>query len=410
MKSFRILCIVIISIAVLSFAFVNVSLISSQNSDNGRPYRVEASRIEQDILNDRDYKLDDYEYITDVEILDDSNKNSFYSGDSDYFVKVIDGELYRFDYSYTPSNENTIMNVNIALSLIFLSVAILLIFLYINIIRPFAKLKNMPTELAKGNLTSPLKENKYAYFGKFVWGMDLLREKLEQQKTNELALQKDKKTLVLSLSHDIKTPLGIIELYAKALKKGLYTDEEKKAEIAQNISEKCTEIKSYVDDIIKASNEDFLNLEVQSGEFYLSELVESTRSFYTDKLNLLKTEFVIDKYSDVVLKGDIDRAVEVVQNIIENAVKYGDGENIKISFAREEEALLLSIENSGSQLSENELTHIFDSFWRGSNTGSNSGSGLGLYICRQLMYKMGGDIFAENKNNIMKISLVFSLA
>ena len=206
----------IISIAVLSFAFVNVSLISSQNSDNGRPYRVEASRIEQDILNDRDYKLDDYEYITDVEILDDSNKNSFYSGDSDYFVKVIDGELYRFDYSYTPSNENTIMNVNIALSLIFLSVAILLIFLYINIIRPFSKLKNMPTELAKGNLTSPLKENKYAYFGKFVWGMDLLREKLDQQKSNELALQKDKKTLVLSLSHDIKTPLGIIELNAKA--------------------------------------------------------------------------------------------------------------------------------------------------------------------------------------------------
>ena len=125
---------------------------------------------------------------------------------------------------------------------------------------------------------------------------------------------------------------------------------------------------------------------------------------------MLKTEFVIDKYSDIVLKGDVDRAVEVVQNIIENAVKYGDGENIKISFAREEEALLLSIENSGSQLSENELTHIFDSFWRGSNTGSNSGSGLGLYICRQLMYKMGGDIFAENKNNIMKISLVFSLA
>ena len=400
----------IISIAVLSFAFVNVSLISSQNSDNGRPYRVEASRIEQDILNDRDYKLDDYEYITDVEILDDSNKNSFYSGDSDYFVKVIDGELYRFDYSYTPSNENTIMNVNIALSLIFLSVAILLIFLYINIIRPFAKLKNMPTELAKGNLTSPLKENKYAYFGKFVWGMDLLREKLEQQKTNELALQKDKKTLVLSLSHDIKTPLGIIELYAKALKKGLYTDEEKKAEIAQNISEKCTEIKSYVDDIIKYSNEDFLNLEIQNEEFYLSELVENIKSVYNDKLKLLKTEFTVEKYTDAVIKGDIDRAIEIVQNIIENAVKYGDGKIIKISFESEENCKIISISNSGSALGEHELTHIFDSFWRGSNVGSNSGSGLGLYICRQLMHKMGGDIFAENKNNIMTISLVFTLA
>ena len=397
-------------ISLLSFAFVNVSLISFYNSDDGRPYRVEASRIEQDILNDREYNLNDYEYITDVEALDDSNKDSFYRSDSDYFVKVIDGELYRFDYSYVPSNQNVFVAVNIALSLIFISIVILLIFLYMNIIRPFTKLKNMPIELAKGNLTAPLKESKYAYFGKFVWGMDLLREKLEQQKTNELALQKDKKTLVLSLSHDIKTPLGIIELYAKALKKGLYSEEEKKIEIAQSISDKCTEIKSYVDEIIKASNEDFLNLEVSNSEFYLSKLVADIRNVYNDKLKLLKTDFVIDEYSDIVLKGDVNRAVEVVQNIIENAVKYGDGKSIKISFAREEEALLLSIENSGEELSENELTHIFDSFWRGSNTGSNSGSGLGLYICRQLMYKMGGDIFAENKNNIMKISLVFSLA
>lgn len=410
MKSFRILCISVILVVVLSFVFVNATIISSQNSEEGRPYRVEVSRIQQDILNNREYSLNEYEYITDIETLDDTNKHSFYSGESDYLIREIKGEIYRFDYSYTPTNNSILLTVNVALSVIFISVAILLIFLYINIIRPFTKLKDMPTELAKGNLTSPLKESKYAFFGKFVWGMDLLREKLEQQKSNELALQKDRKTLVLSLSHDIKTPLGIIELYAKALKKGLYTDEEKKAEIAQNISDKCTEIKGYVDDIIKASNEDFLNLEVHSGEFYLSELVENIKSFYTDKLSLLKTAFTVEKYSDAVLRGDVDRAVEVVQNIIENAAKYGDGESIKISFAREENCLLVTVSNSGSALSENELTHIFDSFWRGSNTGSNNGSGLGLYICRQLMFKMGGDIFAENKNNVMKITLVFSMA
>ena len=84
--------------------------------------------------------------------------------------------------------------------------------------------------------------------------------------------------------------------------------------------------------------------------------------------------------------------------------------SIKISFAREEEALLLSIENSGEALSENELTHIFDSFWRGSNVVSNKGSGLGLYICRQLMFKMGGDIFANLTDNTMTVSMVFTIA
>ena len=393
----------------MAFVFANVSLVTANNNQKGRPYRVEISRIEQNIKNNKEYNIEDYEYVTNVEVLSDSNKQSFYSANSDYVIKDINGELYRFDYSYKIENNNMFFTVNIALTVVSLAVFGVLLFLYVNIIRPFVKLKNLPIELAKGNLTIPLKESKYAYFGKFVWGMDLLREKLEQQKSSELALQKDKKTLVLSISHDIKTPLGIIELYAKALKKGLYTDENKKVEIAQNISDKCVEIKGYVDDIIKASNEDFLNLKVQDGEFYLSELVNSIKAFYIEKLKLLKINFSVSEYNDVIIKGDIDRAIEVVQNVIENAVKYGDGKSIEITFGKEEDCLLFSVTNSGSEISNTEITHIFDSFWRGSNVGSNGGSGLGLYICRQLMYKMGGDIFARNNDGEMTVSLVFAM-
>ena len=403
------LCAAVVLVLVMAFVFANVSLVTANNNQNGRPYRVEISRIEQNIKNNKEYNIEDYEYVTNVEVLSDSNKQSFYSANSDYVIKDINGELYRFDYSYKIENNNMFFTVNIALTVVSLAVFGVLLFLYVNIIRPFVKLKNLPIELAKGNLTIPLKESKYAYFGKFVWGMDLLREKLEQQKSSEIALQKDKKTLVLSISHDIKTPLGIIELYAKALKKGLYTDENKKVEIAQNISDKCVEIKGYVDDIIKASNEDFLNLEVQDGEFYLSELVNSIKAFYIEKLKLLKINFSVSEYNDVIIKGDIDRAIEVVQNVIENAVKYGDGKSIEITFGKEEDCLLFSVTNSGSEISNTEITHIFDSFWRGSNVGSNGGSGLGLYICRQLMYKMGGDIFARNNDGEMTVSLVFAM-
>ena len=84
-----------------------------------------------------------------------------------------------------------------------------------------------------------------------------MREHLEQQKSSELQLQKEKKTLVLSLSHDIKTPLATIELYSKALERNLFKDEAKKQEVTQGISKKCKEIKDYVDKIITASNEDF---------------------------------------------------------------------------------------------------------------------------------------------------------
>lgn len=84
---------------------------------------------------------------------------------------------------------------------------------------------------------------------------------------------------------------------------------------------------------------------------------------------------------------------------MENALKYGDGKYITISFSTEEDCCLITVKNSGCTLKEDELPHLFDSFYRGSNVGNAKGSGLGLYICRQLMHMMDGEIFAEIKEN-----------
>ncbi len=111
-----------------------------------------------------------------------------------------------------------------------------------------------------------------------------------------------------------------------------------------------------------------------------------------------------------MLYGDISRSEEVLQNIIENAIKYGDGKSIGINIREEEGCILVAVRNSGNTLPETEMPHIFDSFWRGSNAGSNRGSGLGMYICRQLMYKMDGDIFAEINGGDMVVTAVFHKA
>jgi len=99
-----------------------------------------------------------------------------------------------------------------------------------------------------------------------------------------------------------------------------------------------------------------------------------------------------------------------LQNIIENAIKYGDGKSININISKEDDCILVSIQNSGCTLSDTEIPHIFESFWRGSNSEKTQGSGLGLYICRQLMHKMGGEIFAGIKDGFMSVTLVFEKA
>lgn len=159
--------------------------------------------------------------------------------------------------------------------------------------------------------------------------------------------------------------------------------------------------------MVKASGEDFLNIEVRKDGFYLSQLIKKTTAYYEDKLKLLRTQFQVGAYKDCMLKGDFDRSVEVVQNMMENAVKYGDGRSIAFVFAEEEDCVLVTVKNSGNTLPETELLYIFDSFWRGSNAKSCSGSGLGLCICRSLMRRMDGDIFARVQDGDMCVTAVF---
>ncbi len=405
MRAYIRLMIAVMAALVAVMIGADIFLSSSGQGDNGRPYRVEAQRIAHKIEIGEAYDLADYSYIIHVEKMPDG----FTEDGSDYLIKKINGIYYRFDYRLPSCQGNTVLIFNLCFSAAAVTVLCILLYVYFQIIRPFERLSNYPSELAKGNLTVPLKEQKSSYFGRFLWGLDLLRETLESRRASELALQKQNKTMVLSLSHDIKTPLGIIELYAKALEKGLYRDEEKKKEIAVSIHSKCEDIRKYVDDIAKTAEDDFLNMDVKDGEFYLSELVNSVRLFYTDKLRLLKTDFEIGEFSDCLLSGDQERAIEVLQNIIENAVKYGDGNNIKLSFSKEEDCQLIHIANSGCGLSDSELLHIFDSFWRGSNVGSQSGSGLGLYICKTIMNKMNGSIYAGVSDNNMVVTVVFAI-
>ena len=410
MKAFNRIFAVVFAAIVLVFVAANAILLTN-GDESGRPYRVEISRlvaeIEKDSLEITD--LANCEYVTGVLRFEDTD--NFYNSESDYVIHEINGELYRFDYR-AKSEENTraILTVNVILGVMAVIVIGVMAYIRVKILKPFEQLTDVPYELSKGNLTAPVKETKSRFFGRFIWGVDMLRENMEQQKERELGLQRDKKMLLLSLSHDIKTPLSAIKLYSKALSKGLYTSAEKQLEIAESINAKADEIESYVSQIITASREDFLSLEVNIGEFYMSEIITKTKLYYTEKLSLIKTDFSVSEYTDCLISGDPDRSVEVLQNIMENAIKYGDGKNIFISFSEEDGCILVSVSNSGCTLDESDLPHIFDSFWRGANAEKEKGSGLGLYICRQLMHKMNGEIFAEINDGNMCVTAVFCKA
>ena len=427
MKSFdRLMLTVLIGMAVLAAVF---NLLLPQLEDNHeRLYVVEINRFMA--LHSGDYLMaseSEHPFVSTSETL---SGISFLSLDDDvdllpevftsdlgrYMIRphFVEGHLigfFQFELADLPNtllrNIGAIVNVVLLLTII----AVMVVFIYIRqqIIVPFNEISHLPIELSKGNVKKGIPESKSRYFGDFIWGLNMMRDTLSAHKTREMALMKEKKTMILSISHDINTPLSAIKLSTRALLSGLYPDEEKQQEVLEQIASKTVEIEHFITDIVKISKEDLLTFTVKKQEFYLADVINNITKDYRDALALRKTTLKVDDFSNRLLLGDLERLVEVFQNLMENAIKYGDGVQIRFSFEVEEDCQLITIANTGNSLPEKELVYLFESFWRGTNVKEASGSGLGLYICRQLMRQMGGDIFAQTRNNEFCMTIVIPI-
>jgi len=421
--------IVLLCVFLAGWAAANAAVGTILSEKGGKEYLVEINRISRDLSDGEkvaSYDLSSYHYIKRLSYLPadvpSGQMDAYFSGSSslsgmNYLVKpLFSGEIIKgyVRYEYTASSIAAYRYVFVIINAVFAAAFIsgIWFFLYIKtrILQPFNDVQDLPLELSKGRLKKGLKENRNRFFGRFIWGLDLLRESIETQKRKELTLEKEKKTLILSISHGIKTPLCAIMLYSKALYDNLYDSQEKRAETARAIEENARQIERLVAEIVQSQTEDILDIEVIIDEFYLEDLVEKLQSTYSEKLALIRTEFVISPYSNLLLKGDQQRLLDVFENLIENAVKYGDGRRISLFFEREDNCQLVLVENTGTPIPPIERMHVFESFWRGSNAHNKPGNGLGLYICKHITGKMNGDVFIKKTEDGMCFAVVIPAA
>ena len=405
MRAFRKLCIVVITVFLLMTVILNLFLVGVNDRNEGI-YRVEAKRLADEIAETGEFDLEKYPHITGVSGADDGE---LYTSDEHYLIIESGGTLYRVEYMVGNVQQN-IVAINCALGVLFVLMVGLLYYIRSHIIVPFGRLNDVPQELARGNLAVPIPEEKSRFFGKFTWGVNLLRESIEDSRKKEITMQRDKKLLLLSLSHDIKTPLSAIKLNAKALARGLYKDEGKRCAAALSINTRADEIERFVNEITKAASEDFMSFEAKQGEAFLSVIITRIEARYAPQLAMSGTEFAIQKYDDCILSCDPDRLAECLQNLIENAIKYGDGRRIEISFDKMDGCELITVSNTGCTLETKELPQIFESSHRGNNADRVQGNGLGLFICRRLMGLMNGEVYADIRDERFYITLVVKMA
>ncbi len=274
------------------------------------------------------------------------------------------------------------------------------------IIRPFAKMKDFASYVAAGDLDRPLEMDKGNMFGAFSESFDIMREELKASRARELSLQKKERELVASLSHDLKTPVTGIKLTSELMAAIFFQNEGQEITVTEdmtgkmnNICKRADEIGVLVGDLFSSTLEDLGEFKVECSDENSAVIAEIVSKY--DDRGLVR----ISEIPQVIVHIDKLRLSQVIGNIIFNSYKYA-GTSIEISFRLDESFLEVSISDSGPGVPEDEIELITNKFYRGREHGDKEGSGLGLYIARILMDKMGGELSVRSENGLCVTLLI----
>lgn len=231
---------------------------------------------------------------------------------------------------------------------------------------------------------------------KFLYASQVKEAKINTEKSKT-------KDLIADISHQTKTPITNLSLYISLL------EEDPKEEYLEIIKYELNKLNFLIQNLVKSSRLESDIIGLQKNQANLKDIViDVLREF---KVKLDEKDIRIDlKNEDLLFDLDERWLKEAIHNLIDNAIKYSpNGSNINISIYKSYLNYNLDIENECKDLSEETLPKIFERFYRGKNSVSKDGLGLGLYIAREIIEKHGGNIRASLEKNRIKFSVDFPL-
>lgn len=274
-------------------------------------------------------------------------------------------------------------------------------YIYVSILRPFDKMKIFAKEIAQGNFDLPLAYERSNYFGDFTWAFDSMRKEITRARSCEKEAVENNKTVIATLSHDIKTPIASLRAYAEGLEANMDSTAEKREKYISVIIRKCDEVAGLTNDLFLHSISSLDRLEISMETFELCGFLRAAVSEITvDGQNVC----LMLPDQKIMVSADKNRLVQVCENIINNAAKYA-GTVLDLTVMPDGDSVRIVFRDYGSGIEDEDLPFVFDKFYRGKNCGNRQGSGLGLYIVKYIIEKMNGKVFLHSYRDGLEVTV-----
>lgn len=230
--------------------------------------------------------------------------------------------------------------------------------------------------------------------GLLFWGIIWIYRNLQ----NKLKLKRQQSNFLLSITHELKTPLASIKLYLETLQKRTL-DKEQASTIVSNSLSDVSRLRDLVDNILLAAQLDTSKYELQRFETNMSELIERVTNKFVVPRNIQhRVNMNIEK--DVFLTTDEAAMEMILNNLLSNAVKYSPSDGkIDVQLRTDNTHMILSVSDEGEGISAEDKEFIFSKFYRSGDeqTRKSKGTGLGLFIVKNLLNLLEAEIKVKDK-------------
>lgn len=295
-------------------------------------------------------------------------------------------------------------------ALLFIAVMALLFSKIIS--KPFIKMNQVATRMANLDFSEEVPVKSMDEFGNMAVSLNRLsknlgtslnelkiaNEQLQRDIEKEKLLEVMRKEFVASVSHELKTPLGIIKGFAEGVKD--HIAEHKREHYIDVILDEIDNMNELVLDLLDLAELESKSYKLDLECFPIMDLIHNVKDRLIQSINEKKIKLKLEnEREDLNVFGDVRRLEQVVTNILTNAIRHSYYEgSIQINVQQIQNSVSISVENSGKQIGEDDLILIWDRFYRAekSRDRKTGGTGLGLSIVKNILEMHGSGFGVEN--------------
>ncbi|WP_099466866.1 HAMP domain-containing sensor histidine kinase [Konateibacter massiliensis] len=209
-----------------------------------------------------------------------------------------------------------------------------------------------------------------------------------------------KKDFISNVSHEMKTPLSVIQNYATILQSSDLSEEERR-EYAERIGEASKRMSILITNILQMSRLENQKIRVQAKSFNLSEQLSRCALGFEQLWEEKDISLEADLDQSIVICSDEELLDIVWNNLLSNALKFTDqGKTVYITAIKQEQFAIITVEDTGCGMDKKSVEHIFDKFYQADTSHATAGNGLGLALVKQIITLLGGKIKVDSSPGI----------